>query len=363
MPPVPLLLLLLTLIGSVHAARVKDVASVYGIRSNPLMGNGLVVGLNRSGDSTQNEASIRALANRLQALGVTISDDDLRSRNVAMVMVTASLPPSTRPGSALDVHVSSVGDARSLEGGILLLTPLFAANGVAVAAAQGPLVVGGYSVSSGSRSTVKNHPTVGVILRGATVEVEVPSSLDVRSATSFDLVLNDADFTTATRVAQAIDAAVGVDLATTLDGGTVRVEVTEEWRGRQPELLALIEAVEVDVDRAARVVVNERTGTVVIGAGVKVHPVSVAHGGLTIEVARHTLVSQPELLSQGTTQVIHQDTATVKEEEGSLAVLDGTTVGEVVAALNRMGVSPRDLIVILQAMQTAGGLDAEIESL
>ncbi len=358
-----LILILLALFSPAYASRVKDVASVYGVRSNPLVGNGLVVGLNKTGDSNQNLASIRALGNRLQALGVTIDDDELKSRNVAMVMVTATLPPNTRPGSMIDVQVASIGDAKSLEGGILLLTPLFAANGAAVAAAQGPMVVGGYSVSNGNNSTLKNHPTVGVIPRGATVEIEVPNSLDLSRAVSFDWVLSKPDFTSATRMMHAMNKALGGDHAATLDSGAVRVQVPDEWLGRQAELISLLEGTEVELDQVAKVVVNERTGTVVIGANVGVRPVAVAHGSLTIEVNHRNTVSQPNPLSKGDTVVVGNSEVRVDEEKGHIEMLEGGTVGDVVTALNRMGVSPRDLIVILQAMREAGGIQADIETM
>ncbi len=358
-----LLLLLLGLLSPAHASRVKDVAAVYGVRTNPLVGNGLVVGLNKTGDSNQNRASIRALANRLQALGVTISDTELKSRNVAMVMVTATLPPDTRPGSMLDVQVASIGDAKSLEGGVLLLTPLFAANGAAVAAAQGSMVVGGYSVSSGNNTILKNHPTVGVVPRGATVEIEIPNALDIAHAVSFDWVLSRPDFTSATRIMHAMNAVLDGDYASTLNSGSVRVQVPDAWLGRQAEFIALVEATQVEMDHRAKVVVNERTGTVVIGADVSVRPVAVAHGGLTIAVAHRLEASQPGPLSAGETAIVDNTEIKVKESGGHLEMLEGDTVGDVVSALNRMGVSPRDLIVILQAMREAGGIQADIETM
>jgi flagellar P-ring protein precursor FlgI len=358
-----LLLLAGLLAGPAHASRVKDVATVYGVRSNPLVGNGLVVGLNKTGDSTQNQASIRALATRLQALGVTIDDDELKSRNVAMVMVTSSLPPNSRPGSMIDVQVASVGDAKSLEGGILLLTPLFAANGAAVASAQGPLVIGGYSVSTGKSATIKNHPTVGTIPRGATVEIEIPNALDIAHAVSFDWVLSKPDFTNATRLMHAVNTALDGSYAAAVDSGTVRVGVPDAWLGRQAEFIALIEATPVEMDHVAKVVVNERTGTVVIGADISVRPVAIAHGGLTIEVDRQEEIVQPNPLAAGETAVQRNDEIRVDEQSGHLEMIEGTTVGDVVKALNRMGVTPRDLIVILQAMRAAGGIQAEIETL
>jgi len=345
------------------AARVKDVTALYGVRDNPLVGYGLVVGLNRTGDSAQNLAAVRALGNRLQGLGMTMSDSDIKSRNVAMVMVTASLPAGTRPGSPLDVSVSSAGDARSLEGGVLLLTPLYSANGMAIAEAQGSILVGGYSVTAGGSSSVKNHPTVGIIPRGGLVEVEVPNALDVQQATAFDWVLDTPDFTNSSRIAAAVDLALDGDYAQAIDSGTIRVLVPGEWLGRQSELIAVVDAVRVDIDQVARVIVSERTGTVVMGADITVSPVAVAHGGLTIEVARQSTVSQPGPLSGGQTVVTNDSAVRVDEGRGRIELIEGVTVGDVVSALNRMGVTPRDLIVILQAMHAAGGLVAEIEAI
>lgn len=345
------------------AARVKDVTALYGVRDNPLVGYGLVVGLNRTGDSAQNLAAIRALANRLQGLGMTMSDDEIKSRNVAMVMVTASLPAGTRPGSPIDVSVSSAGDARSLEGGVLLLTPLYAANGMAIAEAQGSILVGGYSASSGGTSTVKNHPTVGTIPHGGSVEVEVPNRLDVRQASALEWVLDRPDFTNSTRIAAAVNTTLGGAYAEAVDGGTVRVKVPDEWTGKQAELIAAVDAIKVDIDQAARVVVSERTGTVVMGADITVSPVAVAHGGLTIEVNRESQVSQPGPLSAGRTAVVDSNSIQVDEKQGRIEMIEGVTVGEVVSALNKMGVTPRDLIVILEAMHAAGGLVAEIEAI
>ncbi len=350
-------------ISVAFAARVKDVTALYGVRDNPLVGYGLVVGLNRTGDSAQNLAAVRALGNRLQGLGMTMSDSEIKSRNVAMVMVTARLPAGTRPGSPLDVSVSSAGDARSLEGGVLLLTPLYSANGMAIAEAQGSILVGGYSVTAGGSSTVKNHPTVGIVPRGGLVEVEVPNALNIQQAVSFDWVLDDPDFTNSSRIALAVNHALDGDFASAIDGGTIRVRVPDTFLGRQAELIAVVDAVTVDLDRVARVVISERTGTVVMGADITVSPVAVAHGGLTIDVAPQTEVSQPGPFSNGQTVVTSQPMVHVDEAKGRIEMIEGVTVGDVVAALNRMGVTPRDMIVILQAMHSAGGLVAEIESI
>lgn len=358
-----LLPVVLALMAPAEAARVKDVAALYGVRDNALVGYGLVVGLDRSGDSSQNAAAVRALANRLKGLGMTMSEDDIKARNVAVVMVTAKLPAGTRPGSPLDVQVASAGDARSLEGGVLLMTPLYAANGMAVAGAQGALVVGGYAVTSGRDTARKNHPTVGVIPRGATVEIEVPNGLDVANAVSFDWVLARPDFTNSTRFAAAVNEALQGEYATAIDGGTIRVAVPDAYLGRQAELIARVESTSVEIDQAARVVVNERTGTVVMGADVTVRPVAIAHGGLTIQVDHEASVSQPGALSGGRTARVDNAEVRVDEKQGRIELVEGVTVGEVVAALNRMGVSPRDLIVILQAMHAAGGLHADIETM
>jgi flagellar P-ring protein FlgI len=348
-------------IPTAHAARVKDVAALYGVRENPLVGYGLVVGLNRTGDSAQNAAAVHALANRLQGLGVTMADADIQARNVAVVMVTAKLPSGVRPGSRIDVTVSSAGDARSLEGGNLLLTPLMAANGMNVASAQGSVVLGGYSVTAGGETQLKNHPTVGTVSSGGTVEVEVPNALNFAEAVSFDWVLKVPDFTSAARLAGVFDTALEAPVSQVLDAGTVRVRVPDAWLGRQAELVARMEGLNVQLDSVSRVVVNERTGTVVMGADITLSPVAVAHGGLTIEVSEDGKVSQPGALSKGqTSEVVNQDLR-VREAAGKVTIIDGVKVGDVVNALNAMGVSPRDLIVILQAMRAAGGLHAEIE--
>ena len=355
--------LLLTWPKAASAARVKDVATLYGARENPLVGYGLVVGLNRTGDSAQNAAAVRSLSNRLKGLGITMSDSDITSRNVAGVMVTSSLPAGARPGSRIDIIVSSVGDARSLEGGVLLLTPLSAANGMNIASAQGPLTVGGYSVQNGGDAQIKNHPTVGTVSRGGTVEVEIPNGLNFAESVSFDWVLNTPDFTNAAQLAAALNTSLGGPYATALSEGTVRVNVPDAWLGRQPEMIAQLEGVSLPLDHVSRVVVNERTGTVVMGADIRLSPMIIAHGSLTIEVSSSVAASQPGALSNGTTTTVKNTDVKVREAAGKVTLLDGVTIGDVVSALNAMGVSPRDLIVILQSMRAAGGLQAEIESI
>ncbi len=353
-------LVLCTMTPSAEAARVKDVASLFGVRENALVGSGLVVGLNRTGDSSQNAAAVRTLANRLAALGFTMSEEEIKSRNVAMVMVTASLPPGSRPGSRMDVQVSSVGDARSLEGGVLLVTPMVAANGMQIAMAQGAVTIGGYSIQVGGDMAMKNHPTVGVVSRGGTVEVELPNQLNFAEAFEFEFVLNDPDFTNAEALSMAFNRALKGEFAKPVDSGTVRVRVPDAYLGRQPEMVAFLETQTLPLDHVSRVVVNERTGTVVMGADITVSAVAVAHGGLTIDVKENRSVSQPGMLASGATEVVTNTDIHVNEQAGRVTMLEGATVGDVVGALNTMGVSPRDLIVILQAMRAAGGLHAEI---
>jgi flagellar P-ring protein precursor FlgI len=359
------LLLLFTLlalrVAPAEAARVKDIATLYGVRDNVLSGQGLVTGLNRSGDSRRNEAAIRALANKLQGLGFTISTDEIIARNVAIVMVTARMAADARPGAAIDVEVSSSGDATSLEGGVLQLAALYAPNGQVFATAQGPLLVGGFQVEAEGSSTRKNHPTVGRIPEGAIVERENPNRLDLDIQERVDWIIHQPDFTTTLRVADAINQAFGEDIAKPRDRGSVSVRVPERYKGRVVELVSQIESLTVAVDATARVVVNERTGTVVMGADVKISPVAIAYGALSIEVQRTTDVSQPGPLSGGKTVKSNNANLVVKEGDGELVMVEGISIGELVKALNKIGVKPRDLIQILMAIKSAGALQAELE--
>jgi len=357
------LLLASLIIPSADAARIKDVASVYGVRENGVLGYGLVTGLNRTGDSQRNEAMIRSLAARLKGLGIALSSDEIRARNVAVVMVTGRLSANARPGHRLDVEVSSAGDARSLTGGVLQLTTLFAPNGEAFATAQGALIVGGYTAQAGGDSSQKNHPTTARVPDGGTVERENPNRLVLNELAVIDWLVHQPDFTTATRMATAINENLGGPYAQPQDDSTVRLAVPDPFIGRVVELVAQIEPIELTIDTPARVVVNERTGTVVMGADVKVSAVAVAHGSMTIDVTRQMETSQPAPLSRGTTVVTQETQIEVKEEEGRLTMVEGTTIGDLVGALNEMGVKPRDLIEILLTMRAAGALHASVETL
>jgi flagellar P-ring protein precursor FlgI len=349
---------------SAEAARIKDVARVYGVRDNLLVGYGLVTGLTRTGDTIQNRASILALVNRLQGMGITVAPNQVWARNVAVVMVTAKLPPYARSGHKLDVEVSSTGDASSLAGGLLQLTLLEGPDGEVYATAQGPLVVGGFIAQQGGTSARKNFPNVGRVPQGGIVEKSNPNKLELTSLSTIEWIIDEPDFTTAIRVADAINDTFDEDLAQAMDGGTVAVSVPPRYAGRQVELVSVVELVDVEVDAPARVVINERTGTVVMGDDVRIEPVAVAHGGLNIQVQRDTDISQPgALANRGRTVVNRESQVSIEESGGELVQVQGTTIRDLVNALNSLGVKPRDLIQILLTIKAAGALHAELEVL
>jgi flagellar P-ring protein precursor FlgI len=359
-----LALLALALVPGLAAGevRVKDVARVQGVRDNSLYGYGLVVGLNGTGDKAKSSPfTPQAVANMLQRLGVAVPAASLDAKNVAAVMVTAKLPPFARPGLALDVTVSSLGDATTLQGGMLLLTPLRGPDGRVYALAQGPLSVGGFASSGQGGDTVqKNHPTVGRVPGGALVEREAPVALEGGRLT---LALLQPDFTTAVRLSAAVNG-VAPGAARALDPGTVAVTVPHTDPAGFMEFVAAIEAARLEVDAPARVVINERTGTVIMGSHLRIATVAVSHGGLSIQIREEKQVSQPAPLSRGTTVVVPKSEVTVSEEKRQLAVVrEGASIGDVVQALNALGVTPRDLIAILQAMRQAGALLADLEAM
>jgi flagellar P-ring protein precursor FlgI len=348
-------------------ARIKDVAAIQGIRDNQLVGYGLVVGLRGTGDSQQTIFPYQSLVSALERMGVTvpqsgaISAANMQVKNMAGVFVVADLPPFCPPGYKLDITVSSAGDARSLEGGILLMTPLYGPDGQIFAQAQGALVLGGYSVSAGGNTKQMNDPTTARIPSGALVEK--PVSFDLKQLQNIDVVLNDADFHTAERTAAAIDHELGGDRAHVLDSR--RIEVVPQTGEDMAALIDRIESVPVEVYPRARVVVNERTGTVVIGGTVKLQPVSILHGGLSVNVISQVQVSQPNALSSGgTTQVVQQTTVQAQDKPvNRIDLKEGATVEDLVQELQRTGAGARDVISILQAMKEAGALEADLEVL
>lgn len=359
-------LVALMLVGSsapAEAARLKDMAFVKGVRSNQLIGYGLVVGLASTGDGPSSIVTVQSLASLLSGMGITLDSSQLKVKNVAAVMVTANLPSFARIGSKIDVLVSSTGDAKSLAGGTLVLTPLKAPNGEVYAVSQGPIAIGGFGASGGGASTTQNHLTVGRIPGGAIVEREVPFELNGRD--HLELILRSPDFTTAMRMEGSINERLAAPVATARDSGSLMLKVPENFRDRVPELIALIEDIEVPIDSVARVVLNERTGTVIMGEHVRISRVAVAHGNLTLQIETTPVISQPGQFANAGTTVSATETKVKATEERkdipALKVVEGASIGDVVGALNTLGVSPRDLIVILQAIRNAGALQADIE--
>ncbi len=343
------------------ASRVKDVAAFEGVRDNQLVGYGLVVGLNGTGDRSQTFFSTQTLANMLERSGVIVSPDQMRVRNIAAVMVTAILPPFIRQGSRIDVTVGSIGDAQDIQGGVLIMTPLKAANSQVYATAQGQIVLGGFSAGAGVGNRVQlNHPTVGRIPNGALVEKEL--TVDLAGKSSLNLVLHSNDFTTASRAERAINELVGVKVAAALDGRTISIAVPQAYSQRVVEFMAMVENAKMDVDNRARVVINEKTGTVVLGRDVRISEVSIVHGGLSLQVGTLFSVSQPAPFSQGETRIVPDTNVSVQEDKGrSVTLRDGASVEEIVRALNAIGAGPRDVIAILQAIKAQGALQADLE--
>lgn len=369
-------------------ARLKDISSFKGIRSNQLIGYGLAVGLNGTGDSSSTEFTIRSIINMLERMGVHVDRaSQVKLKNVAAVMVTAMLPPFSRAGSRIDIHVSSAGDATSLAGGTLLLTPLKGADQQVYALAQGPIVTGGFAVSGASGSGVqKNHPTVGIISKGALVEKEILVALDGKQ--ELTLALFQPDFTTADKVKETLNRFIGGSYSKCLDSGTIQIRIPETYQNRVAEWMASLEKLEVTPDMAAKVILNEKTGTIVLGENVRISTVAVAHGNLTIQIKERLNVSQPLPFAPsppsgagvvgvpprtgtgvivapgGATVVTPESSVTVKEEGGALMVISsGVSLGDVVRALNAIGATPRDLISILQSIKAVGALQADLEIL
>jgi flagellar P-ring protein precursor FlgI len=344
-----------------ESTRIKDLAYFLGARPNALIGYGLVVGLKNTGDSTNTLFTINTLANMLENMGISFDPTQSKTMNIAAVMVTAKLPPFSRTGSRVDAQASSIGDAKSIEGGTLLMTPLKAPDGKVYAVAQGPISTGGFSATGASGSSVqKNFPTVGFISGGALVEKEVPVQYDDKPR--LELVLRVPDFTTASKMATTINKSLPEIATHATDAGTVKLEVPPNQRNEMVALMTRIENIEVNADNVAKVVLNERTGTIVIGEKVRISPVAVAHGSLTVQITEKPTVSQPLPFSQGTTTVVQQSSVQVQEGKGHLAVVGGgVTIGQVIEGLNAIGATPRDLINILQAIKAAGAMEADLE--
>ena len=340
--------------------RLKDITSVEGVRGNPLIGYGVVVGLAGTGDSRQTIFTTQTLGNILQHMGVQIPTSAVQVRNVAAVFVTATLPAFAQPGTRIDVTVSSTGDAKSLEGGMLLLSPLVGADGKVYAMAQGPLNLGGYSAGLNSNAKVVNHPTVGIIPNGATVERD--SAVSLAGLTQVALLLRNPDFTTARNVADAINKALGRPVAAPLDSRRIVISNVPRRASEVSDLLANIEELRVPVDQAARVVANQRTGPIVTGGDVTPSAASLLHGNLTVEIVTQFHVSQPEPFSTGgkTVVVPHTNLQAQDQAAQTIKLQEGATVEELVRGLQTIGASPRDVIAILQALKAAGALHAQL---
>jgi flagellar P-ring protein FlgI len=355
-------LMALIFILPAHAIRLKDIVSIQGVRDNQLVGYGLVVGLDGTGDGKKSLFTVQSMASMLEKMGITIDAKDISVKNVAAVMLTAELPPFAKIGSRVDVLVSSVGDAKNLQGGTLLFTPLKAADGEIYAIAQGPVSTGGFSAEGAGGSVKKNFPTVGRLIGGASIEKELQMQLNQKNVLS--LMLNYPDFTTASRVSSAINESLSRGVASTLDAGTVQLKVPERYAGRIVEFMSRIESIEITPDQTSKVVINERTGTVVMGENVRISKVAIAHGNLSIQIKESTEVSQPMPFSDGKTVATPQTDISVDEERNPIVLMEaGVSIGDVVRALNALGVSPRDLIAIMQALKAAGALQAKLEIL
>jgi flagellar P-ring protein precursor FlgI len=353
----------LTLPATAEASRIREICDVSGVRENQLIGYGLVVGLANTGDTAAARFTLQAVAAMLRRLGATIDPALVQTRNAAAVMVIANLPGGARPGTRIDVTVSSLGNARSLAGGILLQTPLLGADGSVYAAAQGSLIVGAFGASGASgSSTTLNHLTTGRVPTGAIVERTVPGS-DLPTEGPIVLTLRDPSFITARRVATAIEGLLGDGMARPIDAGSIEVTVPVTYEGNRVGLLADVQALEVELEAPARIVLDERTGTVVIGAGVRLRPAAVAHGGLVVEIRESTeIAAVAPIIGDAATATAPESEVGVTDLGGALHTLgDASTLEDVVAALNALGATPRDLVAILQALHTAGAIEGELE--
>jgi flagellar P-ring protein precursor FlgI len=340
-------------------SRLKDLVTLQGASPAPLMGYGLVVGLNKTGDKRQTLFSTQSLANMLSRFGLVVPAEQVKVENIAAVLVTAEISPYQRVGARIDVLASSIGDARSLQGGTLLPTPLRGPDGQVAALAQGPLSIGGFGGGSGGSSVQVNHLTVGRVPGGAIVQSApeaMPATID-----RLTFALREPDFVTAARVANVINTFLGTPAAQALDPGSVSLTVPEQYRSAVPALMAQLETLPVDTDVVARVVINERTGTVVVGGNVRLGPAAVAHGNLSVRITTRYEVSQPNPFSGGDTVVVPNTQVDVREGTARLvSMAEGTTLDAVAGALNTLGASPRDIIAIMQALKAAGALNAEL---
>ncbi|MDR0826921.1 MAG: flagellar basal body P-ring protein FlgI [Desulfovibrio sp.] len=341
------------------AVRIKDIATFSGVRDNQLTGYGLVVGLSGTGDKKDSAFTMRSMVNMLEKMGVRVDMKQMKPKNVAAVMVTARMPVSSKPGTRLDVTVSSLGDSTSLLGGVLIQVPLKGIDGKVYALAQGPLTVGGFSVSGSQAQAQKNVTTVAQVPGGGIIERAVP--FEFNSQQSLTLNMNNPDFSTTNQVVERINKALGGDFARPIDLSSIALEIPADFKGNMVPLMASLENIEVTPDNAAKVVVDEKTGTIILGRDVRISRVAVAHGNLHVTVQENQEVSQPGPFSSGNTVVTPSTDLSSREDLRNLNILEGATLQELVDALNSVGATPRDLISILRSMKSAGALHAHLE--
>lgn len=344
-----------------YTAKIMDVAILEGMRDNYLIGYGIVTGLEKNGDQTK--MYYQTVANMLEKFGVRVPVNKVDYKNMAAVIVTAKVPAGTKPGTKIDVEVASIGDAKSLQGGVLLMTPLFGPDGVIYAVAQGPVSIGGFNIAGGGQRFQKNHPTTGFIPAGAIVEREVPTSFKMYGLTRFKLNLKEPNIILASNIEEAINRKWPKS-AKVIDASTVEVMVPPEYMDRPAKFVAEIQLMDVNIMPSNRVVVDEKTGTIVIGGAVRITPVAVAHGSITVKVESTPKVTQPAPLTGGVTAVTRETRMTVEEAKGNFVTIGDrgeVTVGELVTALNRLGVPARDIIAILRAIKSAGALEGDLE--
>jgi flagellar P-ring protein precursor FlgI len=348
-------------IPSADAVRLKDMATFSGVRTNQLVGYGLVVGLSGTGDKSGTEFTIQSMVNMLEKMGVRVDRNNLKVKNVAAVMVTAKMPVSARPGAKLDVVVSSLGDASSLYGGVLLMTPLKGIDGKVYALGQGSLVLGGYSAGGDAGQASKNVTTVGQIPGGASVERAVPFAFNKQD--SLLIHLNDQDFSTTEQVVQRVNGALGGDYAMAEDIASIRLVIPERYQGNLVPLMASLENIECSPDNRARVVIDERSGTVVLGSNVTLSRVAVTHGNLNVVIKESPQVSQPQPFGQGQTAITPDTQINIREQTKRLVLVEGANIQELVNGLNAIGATPRDVMSILRTLRAAGALHADLETI
>lgn len=360
MKKILLMICIFILSNSVLAQRIKDLAYFKGSISEQVIGYGLVVGLAGSGDTYRSNFTVQTISSMLKRFGITVPETNLRTRNVASVMITATLNPHSKPGSNFDVVVSSMGDASSLQGGTLLMTPLTGMNGVVYGFAQGSISIGGYDINTYSGGRIaKNHAAAGRVPNGGILQI--PISGAGSNAEEISLFLMVPDFTTANNVVQALNQKFGGENSYAVDASEIRIKIPEDKKNNVPGFMAEIESTAVERDVIAKVVLNERTGTVVAGSNVRISAVTITHGNLTLTIRSYPIIAQPGPFSQGSAVVLNNLTPFADEETGNIVAIDGAaTVQDIAAALNQLKVVPRDIIAIFQALKEAGALTAEL---